>query len=99
VSIRCAPVAHLREVDPKLRWRDCGDSFPSLAVNARPLSDVPAWLGHADIKMTIRYIHSVPAAADVALLAAAFAAADGTGDPLRVSDRVASVATERTERA
>ena len=38
-------------------------------------------LGHAHIKTTMRYVHSVPAARDAELLAAAFAAADGAERP------------------
>jgi integrase len=35
-------------------------SFGTLAVQAFPLSDVQAWMGHADIAITMRYIHYVP---------------------------------------
>jgi integrase len=35
-------------------------SFGTLAVQAFPLSDVQAWMGHADIQTTMRYVHHVP---------------------------------------
>lgn len=35
-------------------------SFGTLAVQAFPLSDVPARMGHADIQTTMRYVHHVP---------------------------------------
>ncbi len=35
-------------------------SFGTIAVQAFPLSDVQAWMGHADIQTTMRYIHYVP---------------------------------------
>lgn len=35
-------------------------SFGTLAVQAFPLSDVQAWMGHADIQTTMRYVHYVP---------------------------------------
>ena len=94
-----AGLAHLREVDPKLRWHDLRHSFASLAVKVKPLSDVQAWLGHADVKTTMRYVHSVPAARDAELLATAFAAADGAGDPRAPAGAPnvrTSSATERT---
>ena len=40
-----AGLAHLREVDPKLRWHDLRHSFASLAVKVKPLSDVQACSG------------------------------------------------------
>jgi hypothetical protein len=44
-----------RAVGPGLRH-----SFGTLAVQAFPLSDVQAWMGHADIATTMRYVHYVP---------------------------------------
>jgi hypothetical protein len=35
-------------------------SFGTLAVQAFPLSDVQAWMGHRDIQTTMRYVHHVP---------------------------------------
>lgn len=57
-----------------------------------------AWLGHADVKTTQRYIHSVPAAADAALLAQAFAAAEGAVDPRTPAGAPSSAGSAVTER-
>jgi integrase len=43
-----------------IRFHDLRHSFGSLAVQAFPLSDVQAWMGHADIQTTMRYVHYVP---------------------------------------
>jgi len=44
----------------RLRLHDLRHSFGTLAVQAFPLSDVQAYMGHADIQTTMRYIHHVP---------------------------------------
>jgi integrase len=35
-------------------------SFGTLAVQVWPVTDVQAYMGHADIKTTMRYVHHVP---------------------------------------
>ncbi|MGH2745453.1 MAG: tyrosine-type recombinase/integrase, partial [Thermoleophilaceae bacterium] len=40
---------------------DLRHSFGTLAVQAFPLSDVKAYMGHADIQTTMVYVHHVPA--------------------------------------
>lgn len=44
----------------RLRFHDLRHSFGTLAVQRFPLSDVQAWMGHADIQTTMRYVHYVP---------------------------------------
>lgn len=44
----------------RVRFHDLRHSFGTLAVEAFPLSDVKAWMGHADIQTTMRYVHHVP---------------------------------------
>ena len=46
---------------PKLRLHDLRHTFGTLAVQAFPLSDVKAYMGHADIQTTMIYVHHVPA--------------------------------------
>jgi integrase len=36
------------------------DTFGTLAVQAFPLSDVKAYMGHADVQTTMIYVHHVP---------------------------------------
>lgn len=43
-----------------LRFHDLRHTFGTLAVQAFPLSDVKAYMGHADIATTMIYVHHVP---------------------------------------
>jgi integrase len=43
-----------------LRFHDLRHTFGTLAVQAFPLSDVKAYMGHADISTTMIYVHHVP---------------------------------------
>jgi integrase len=57
-----------------LRFHDLRHTFGSLAVDGgASLVQVQAWMGHADIGTTMRYLHSKSRAEDAALLGAAFA--------------------------
>ena len=53
---RALQSAGLREV----KFHGLRHSFGTIAVQAFPLSDVQAWMGHADIQTTMRYVHYVP---------------------------------------
>jgi Phage integrase family len=44
----------------RLRLHDLRHTFGTLAVQAFPLTDVKAFMGHADIATTMIYIHHVP---------------------------------------
>jgi integrase len=44
----------------RIRFHDLRHTFGTLAVQAFPLSDVRAYMGHADIATTMRYVHHVP---------------------------------------
>jgi integrase len=41
-------------------WHDLRHSFGTLAVQAFPLSDVQAYMGHADVQTTMLYVHHQP---------------------------------------
>jgi hypothetical protein len=43
-----------------LRFHDLRHTFGTLAVQAFPLSDVKAYMGHANIETTMLYVHHVP---------------------------------------
>ena len=43
-----------------IRFRDLRHTFGTIAVQAFPLSDVKAYMGHADIATTMVYVHHVP---------------------------------------
>jgi integrase len=58
---------------PRLRFHDLRHSFGTMAVQAFPLTDVQAMMGHANIATTTVYTHHVPqpdAAARLGQLAA-----------------------------
>lgn len=44
----------------EMRFHDLRHTFGTLAVQAFPLSDVKAMMGHADISTTMIYVHHVP---------------------------------------
>lgn len=45
---------------PKMRLHDLRHTFGTIAVQAFPLSEVKAYMGHADISTTMIYVHHVP---------------------------------------
>lgn len=56
-----------------LRFHDLRHTFGSLAIDGgASIVQVQAWLGHADVATTMRYLHSKSRAEDAALLGAAF---------------------------
>jgi integrase len=61
-----------------LRWRDVDfGKFGTLAVQAFALSDVKAYMGHADIATTMIYVHHVPQVDAAEQLSTALRAAAG----------------------
>jgi integrase len=61
---------------PRLRLHDLRHTFGTLAVQAFPLSDVKAYMGHADIATTMVYVHHVPRLDAADLLSRIVAAAE-----------------------
>ncbi|HUA12390.1 MAG TPA: tyrosine-type recombinase/integrase [Solirubrobacteraceae bacterium] len=75
---------------PHLRFHDLRHTFGTLAVQVFPLSDVKAYMGHADIATTMIYVHHVPQHDAAERLSARLlgAAPDGASDrPLSASRR------------
>ena len=60
----------------RLRLHDLRHTFGTLAVQAFPLTDVKAFMGHADIQTTMIYVHHVPQADAAAKLSRPVAATD-----------------------
>jgi integrase len=56
----------------RLRFHDLRHTFGSLSINVASIVQVQAWMGHADIKTTMRYLHHKSRADDAELLSAAF---------------------------
>jgi integrase len=62
--------AGLRE----LRFHDLRHTFGTIAINRADIVQVQAWMGHADIKTTQRYLHYKARADEAELLSGAFRA-------------------------
>ena len=61
-------------------FHDLRHTFGTLAVEAWPLHDVQAYMGHADIQTTMVYVHHVPKVAAADALTRIVEAASGAGD-------------------
>jgi len=59
-ALRNAGLGHLREKARPMTFHDLRHTFGTLAVRVFPLTDVQAYMGHADITTTMRYVHHVP---------------------------------------
>ena len=57
-----------------LRFHDLRHTFGSLAINRASIVQVQAWMGHADSRTTMRYLHHKSQEAEAELLAGAFRA-------------------------
>ena len=61
-----------RAVLPPLRFHDLRHTFGSLAINHASIVQVQNWMGHADIKTTMRYLHHKSRADEARVLSQAF---------------------------
>ena len=59
-ALAAAKIGHLRELAEPIVFHDLRHTFGTLAVQVWPVTDVQAYMGHADIKTTMRYVHHVP---------------------------------------
>jgi integrase len=85
-----AGLGHLRATDEPIVFHDLRHTFGTqCAAKGIDLRKIQAWMGHADIQTTMRYLHYVPAHDDAARLTAAFTAEVGTetGTELPTSTR------------
>jgi integrase len=64
-------------VERYVRFHDLRHTFGTLAVQAFALTDVKAYMGHADVGTTMRYVHHVPQHDAAERLSAALAAESG----------------------
>ena len=55
-----------------LRFHDLRHSFGSIAIDEASIVQVQAWMGHADVQTTMKYMHQRSRAGDARLLSAAF---------------------------
>ena len=64
-----------------IRFHDLRHTFGTLAVQVFPLSDVKAYMGHADIATTMIYVRHVPQVDAADRLSQIVASAQGTTMP------------------
>jgi len=57
---------------PARRFHDLRHTFGSIAISEATIIQVQAWMGHADIQTTMKYMHHRSRADDAKLLSAAF---------------------------
>jgi integrase len=69
-----------------LRFHDLRHTFGSLAINRASIVQVQAWMGHADAKTTMRYLHHKSQENEAELLADAFRPTS-PANPLAVAER------------
>lgn len=81
-ALAAAELGHLREQAEPIVFHDLRHTFGTLAVQVWPVTDVQAYMGHADIKTTMRYVHHVPKH-DAAERFSRFVAAQTTTEPLQ----------------
>ena len=67
-----------------LRFHDLRHTFGSLAINRASIVQVQAWMGHADAKTTMRYLHHKSQEDEAELLADAFRPTTGQAGRLLV---------------
>lgn len=63
----------------KLRFHDLRHTFGSIAIDQATIVQVQAWMGHADVQTTMKYMHHRSRASDARLLSAAFRPANRRG--------------------
>jgi integrase len=68
-----------------LRFHDLRHTFGSLAINRASIVQVQAWMGHADIKTTMRYLHHKSRAGEAQLLAGAFRSENTTDEDASIA--------------
>lgn len=51
---------YMRDKDNPITFHDLRHTFGTIAVRKLPVTDVQAYMGHADIQTTMRYVHHVP---------------------------------------
>ena len=59
-ALAAAGLGRLRGREEPIVFHDLRHTFGTLAVQVWPVTDVQAFMGHADIKTTMRYVHHVP---------------------------------------
>ncbi len=94
-----AGLGPMRAKAEPITFHDLRHTFGTLAVQAFPLSDVKAYMGHADVQTTMVYVHHVPRHDAAARLSAIVGAETGVEDVAgRGLQTLRSAATVRDSR-
>jgi integrase len=80
-GLQAAGLGAKRAGERKIKFHDLRHSFGTLAVQVFPLSDVQAYMGHADISTTMRYVHHIPRTKHAAELSALVSRAAAAPEP------------------
>jgi integrase len=84
-----AALGWMRDEPNPMVLHDLRHTFGTIAVRVFPLSDVQAYMGHADIQTTMRYVHHVPRNDAASRLSAAFSQDLNAGFPSAIGLDVA----------
>jgi integrase len=84
-ALKQAGLEAMRTKPEPITFHDLRHTFGTLAVQAFPLSDVKAYMGHADIQTTMIYVHHVPRHDAAAKLSAIVGAEAGIADDLETA--------------
>ena len=86
-ALEAAELGHLRAKAEPIVFHDLRHTFGTqCAAKGIDLRRIQAWMGHANIATTMRYLHYVPQHDDAARLTAAFAAETVHPDVHRTTD-------------
>ena len=73
-ALDTAGLGHLRAKQDPMIFHDLRHTFgTTCAAKGIDLRRIQAWMGHADVQTTMRYLHYIPQHDDAARLTAAFA--------------------------
>jgi integrase len=81
-AMKKAKVDRDRDHAKPFTFHDLRHTFGTIAVQAFPVPTVQAWMGHADITTTMRYVHHVPQTDAAAKLSKLMEVELGAGDPV-----------------
>jgi integrase len=74
-ALDAAELGHLRTKDDPMVFHDLRHTFGTLGAQVWPIADLQAYMGHADVQTTMRYVHHVPKGNAASALSAAVQAA------------------------
>ena len=80
-------LGYMRDKHNPITFHDLRHTFGTIAVRKLPVTDVQAYMGHADIQTTMRYVHHVPRRDAARQLSKAFTADVASASSATDTDR------------